>query len=127
MAAKHIALGLVIGLLIFASLWYVLPIIQQPQVPSNAVKVTVNGGQITTVSIAGNAYCFAYIQKGTEGLDQPYFCVVKPSDATAGGLALSSYVATAGSHYGINIYGQPINVIVSEVHSDYLVLEVTPS
>jgi hypothetical protein len=103
-----------------------LPKIQQ-QAPRNTVKLTVYGGEVNNATVAGNEYCFIYMQNGTWSLNQPYFAVATPSTYLSGAFILNSYAATAGSHYAINLYDQPINVLVSDVESDYLVLELTPS
>ena len=124
LSGKSLVAGIVIGIIVVASLWYILPILQSSQLPDNAIKVTVNGGSTTTVNIAGNPYCFTYIQKGTSGLEDAYFSCTIPSLLNAGGIALSSYVATAGVEYGINLYGSPINVKVSSVQGSVLVLYV---
>ncbi len=126
MAGKGLAVGIVIVIIIVGAIWYFYPNLQSLQQPSNSIKVTVNGGTTTTVNIAGNPYCFTYIQKGTEGLDQAYFSCTQPSFLNAGGIALSSYVATNGAQYSINVYGSPIIVYVSSVQGTTLVLYVTP-
>lgn len=126
MASKGLAIGIFIVIIIIGAIWYFYPNLQSMQQPSNSIKVTVNGGTTNTVNIAGNPYCFTYIQKGTEGLDQPYFSCCQPSMLNAGGIALSSYVATEGTQYSINVYGSPITVDVSSIQGTTLVLYVTP-
>jgi len=127
LSAKQVALGIIIGILVGVSIWYFLPQIQLGQQPTNAIKVTVYGGQVANVTISGNSYCFLYIQKGTSGIEEPYFAVAKP-DSFFLSYALNSYVATVGSHYGISLYNnQVINVVVSSVQNDYLILQITPS
>ena len=126
MSGKSLAIGIVIGIIVVVAIWYFLPNLQSLQEPSNAIKVTVQGGSTTTINIAGNPYCFTYIQKGTSGLEDAYFSCTIPSLLNAGGIALSSYIATNGAQYSINLYGSPINVDVSSVQGTTLVLYVTP-
>ncbi len=124
--AKNTVLGITIGVIIVAALWYFTPLIQQAQTPSNAIKVTVGGGQSTTVTIADKPYTFTYIQKGTAGLDKAYFSCTTPDNANAGGIALSSYEANLGSKYEINLYGTPIIVSISSIGT-ILVLNIIAS
>lgn len=127
MGAKGVVIGIFVGVLIISAVWYFYPIIQQSQIPSNAIRVVVNGNQVKTETIGGNQYVFMYIEQGTGGAEQPYLSVVTPEYANVFSMAVNTYVITVGKHYGINLYGQPITVIISEVHDDYLVLYVVPS
>jgi hypothetical protein len=126
MSGKSLAIGIVIGIIVVSAIWYFLPNFQSMQQPSNSIKVTVQGGTTTTVNIAGQPYCFTYIQKGTSGLEDAYFSCTQPSMLNAGGIALTSYIATNGVQYSINVYGSPIIVDVSSVQGTTLVLYVTP-
>jgi hypothetical protein len=126
MGTKGVALGIIIGVLIIGAVWYFYPLIQQSQIPSNAVRVVVNGNQFKTETIGGHQYVFGYIEQGTGGAEQPYLSVVTPEYANVFSAAINTYVVTVGKHYGINLYGEPITVIISEVQDDYLVLQVVP-
>jgi hypothetical protein len=89
-----------------------LEIAKVENLPSGNIAIGLLWAALT---VAGNDYCFIYIQKGTSGLEEPYFSVNKP-DSFVLSYVLNSYVATAGSHYGMSLYtGQSINVIVSDV------------
>ncbi|MDR2719840.1 MAG: hypothetical protein LBC03_03440 [Nitrososphaerota archaeon] len=93
---------------------------------TNTIKLTIKGGEMETVTINGNKYCFMYIQKGTSGVEEAYFSCFKPDDFFLSGILFGSYTATRGAEYNINIYGESIKVKVVNLGTE-LTLNITPN
>lgn len=124
MSKKVIAAAiLTVSIIGISAGYFLLQILAQNN--SNALTINVPGGQTITETIEGKIYYFTYIQKGTSGIEEPYFCVTTPDQPA---LIFGSYVATAGSHYGVTKYpNQVLNIVVSQVTADTVTLQITPS
>lgn len=132
---KTLAAGLILGIIIGFPMGYFmtqLPLAQQytndntptPQATIQPDRITIPGGQTVSKTFNQKVYSFTYVQKGTLGAEIPYFIVTRDTAS----LVPMTHDAVQGSHYGVSLYeDQSLNVVVLEVRSDYLVLQIVPT